>query len=461
MHAAQRILASLLLLLPLTACSMLQVQTDTKAFAQKALSDMDQLAPRPYPCDSGWAASPTGYVVAVAAWAEQAGLRRGDKIVAVGGTPVTSREERVLALYQVPAGGPVALGVTRQGQPLTLSLPCRHQPERYSAERRTLELAARGDWDGCIAADREARRLAGFVASANIQREYRCTIAKFLSYPQPEVVSLIYEFSRLRLRESLYVPGETENVRGTVLRTADYLRSAGFPAYANDLEAQLREAVAARPVEPPPSAPPQPTLSQGTAFAVRPDGTFLTAFHVVKDAKTITATCPGEGAFPITVTSAARRTDLAVLRADRPTPHYLSLVGPEGVRAGDHVFTVGFPAAAFLGTEPKYSDGSVSALSGPGNEATLIQMTAPIQPGNSGGPLVNDEGQVVGVVTSTAAVLAFLGGTGTLPQNVNWAVKSEYATPLFQAPAKQASAGSRTEAISSATKATCMIEVLR
>lgn len=131
------------------------------------------------------------------------------------------------------------------------------------------------------------------------------------------------------------------------------------------------------------------------------------------------------------------------------------------MRAGDHVFTVGFPAAAFLGTEPKYTDGSVSALSGPGNEATLIQMTVPVQPGNSGGPLLNDEGQIVGVVTSTAALLAFLEGTGTLPQNVNWAVKSEYATLLFQAPAKQAPASSRTEAISSATKATCMIEALR
>lgn len=211
----------------------------------------------------------------------------------------------------------------------------------------------------------------------------------------------------------------------------------------------------------PPGVSRQTTTSQGTAFAVRSDGIFLTAFHIVKDAKTITVTCAGEGAFPATVAGAARRTDLAILRAGRPTPHYLSLAGPKALRPGDHVFTVGFPATDLLGTEPKFTDGSVSALSGPGDEATLIQITVPVQPGNSGGPLLNDAGQVVGVVTSTAAVRAFLEGTGTLPQNVNWAVKSDYAFPLFEPPRGLAEPGSRTGAIDLATKATCIVEATR
>ena len=62
---------------------------------------------------------------------------------------------------------------------------------------------------------------------------------------------------------------------------------------------------------------------------------------------------------------------------------------------------------------------------------SLIQTTVPIQPGNSGGPLSDEAGHVVGVVTSTAAVQSFLKYTGTLPQNINWAVKSEYLHPLL------------------------------
>jgi S1-C subfamily serine protease len=440
------------------------MQTDTKAFAQKALLEFDRITPRPYPCDTGWAASQSGYVVAVSSWAEEAGLRPGDKITAISGTTVASQEERTKAYFQVPVGGPVMLGLTRQGEPVTLPLPCRYQPERHTAARRTLEAASRGDWDRCIAAARETRRLAGFVAFGTVVWEHECARAKNPSMASPEgrnFASLHYELSRLRLRESRYVPGETENVRGWVLRFADDLRTGGFPTYANDLEAQLREALAAQPVARPPSGPPQPITSQGTAFAVRPDGTFLTAFHIIKDAKTITVTCPGEGAFPASVVGAARRTDLAILRADRPTPHYLSLARPNTLRPGDHVFTVGFPATDLLGTEPKFTDGSVSALSGPGDEATLIQITVPIQPGNSGGPLLNDEGRVVGVVTSTAAVVAFLEGTGTLPQNVNWAVKSEYATPLFPSSTSQAPAKSRGEAVGQVMKAACMIEAVR
>ncbi len=473
MHTARQIPTILLLglLLLLTACGPIlraqqttRMQTDTKALFQKALSEFDRVGPKPASCGIGAASSPTGYVVAVAGWAEQAGLRLGDKIVAIGGTPVTSSEERAQALQQVPVGGPLVLGVTRQGQPVTLSLPCRYNPERYAAARRTLEAASRGDWDGCIAAVWEVRRLAGIVSYSTVVPEYDCARAKNPSMASPEgrnYASIYYELTRLRLRESLYVPGETENVRGMVLRAADELRKMGFPMYANDLEAQLREALAAQPVAPPQSGPPQAITRQGTAFAVRPDGTFLTAFHIIRDAKTLTVTCPGAGAFPAIVGGTASRTDLAILRADKPTSHYLSLAGPNTLRAGDHVFTVGFPATDLLGTEPKFTDGSVSALSGPGNEATLIQITVPIQPGNSGGPLLNDDGRVVGVVTSTAAVAAFLEGTGTLPQNVNWAVKSEYATPLFEAPITQAPATSRSEAVGQAMKAVCMIEAVR
>jgi S1-C subfamily serine protease len=63
-------------------------------------------------------------------------------------------------------------------------------------------------------------------------------------------------------------------------------------------------------------------------------------------------------------------------------------------------------------------------------EYSLMQISVPVQPGNSGGPLVDVSGGVIGMVTSTIAVEAFFKETGTLPQNINWAVKADYIIPL-------------------------------
>ena len=75
----------------------------------------------------------------------------------------------------------------------------------------------------------------------------------------------------------------------------------------------------------------------------------------------------------------------------------------------------------------------INSLSGIQGDATFFQISAPIQPGNSGGPLIDRHGNVIGIVTATATVSAFLRETGTLPQNVNWAVKADYATLLAPA----------------------------
>jgi PDZ domain len=227
-----------------------QTETDMRLLAREALSRMDRLTPEPSPCGVGWAESPAGYVVAVAQWAEQAGLRPGDRIVAIAGAPVTGLEERLRGYYQVPPHGPFVLGVIRQGQPVTLSLPCRYQPDLFRAERRTLEAASRGDWDGCVAAAREARRLAGVKAYLTLIREHACMRAKNPSMASPDgrdFAALQYELTQTLLRESRYVPGATENIREIVLGMADELRRSGFPAYASDIEVELQSTMGALP----------------------------------------------------------------------------------------------------------------------------------------------------------------------------------------------------------------------
>lgn len=227
-----------------------QGRAEVEALAREALAKSDRATPEPPICSRGWAESATGYVVAVAEWAEQAGLRPGDRIVEVGGAPVATAEERARAYTRVPTGGPFDLAVLRQGQRLGLALPCRHQPELFRAERRTLETASRGDWDGCVAAARDARRLAGYTAYPNVIWEHACMRAKTPSMDAPggaEFVSLSYETARLLLRDSRYVPGGTTSVRETIRQIADDLRQSGASAQADDLESQYRAAVASQP----------------------------------------------------------------------------------------------------------------------------------------------------------------------------------------------------------------------
>lgn len=209
----------------------------------------------------------------------------------------------------------------------------------------------------------------------------------------------------------------------------------------------------------PPSAE-NPSISSGTGFVVDPNGFLLTAFHVIQDAKTISVTCPGQVALPATLRTIARNNDLALLQIAASGLPYLSFGRTGSLRLGDPVFTIGYPASDILGPEPKFTDGSISSLSGLGGEASLLQITVPVQPGNSGGPLVNEQGYAIGVVTSSAAVRPFLQATGALPQNINWAVKADYAVPLFEVPSSQAPAKDRAEAIGRTKQATCTIEVL-
>jgi S1-C subfamily serine protease len=98
------------------------------------------------------------------------------------------------------------------------------------------------------------------------------------------------------------------------------------------------------------------------------------------------------------------------------------------VRRGDTVVTYGFPLTGILSSGPTLTTGDVSALSGLRDNPLQYQISAPVQPGNSGGPLLDAQGHVVGVVTSklNAARIAQMTG-GDIPQNVNFAVKGAEA----------------------------------
>ena len=203
-------------------------------------------------------------------------------------------------------------------------------------------------------------------------------------------------------------------------------------------------------------------MSQGTAFFVRPDGLLLTALHVVDGARSVAVACPGREPAAATLGNGVRGQDLVALKTSLVAPAYLTLRDTRELLPGDPIFTVGFPGVSTAdAAAPKFSDGSVSAVTGPDAETAFLQMTIPVRPGNSGGPVVGADGSAVGVVSSGAAIILLLREPGIFPQNVSWAIKADLGRPLFAQPPALPAARSRSEAIDRATRSACRVLVTR
>jgi len=120
-----------------------------------------------------------------------------------------------------------------------------------------------------------------------------------------------------------------------------------------------------------------------------------------------------------------RETDLALLKIEAQIPPVV-FAGRELGQLGQTVFTVGFPLPDLQGSEPKVTKGILSGLKGLQDAPTSYQIDAAVQPGNSGGPLCDDSGNVIGVVVAKLNAIAVLGATGNMPENVNYAIKKAY-----------------------------------
>src|SRR4029077_1946100 len=104
----------------------------------------------------------------------------------------------------------------------------------------------------------------------------------------------------------------------------------------------------------------------------------------------------------------------------------LPVASSRTVRMGSTVATIGFPNIGLQGFAPKLAKGEIAALSGAQDDPKYFQISVPVQPGNSGGALVDERGNVVGVVAAKLNATAALAASGALPENVNYAVKSSF-----------------------------------
>lgn len=180
-----------------------------------------------------------------------------------------------------------------------------------------------------------------------------------------------------------------------------------------------------------PTEPPKLTFSTGSGFFVSKAGHIVTNAHVVKGCFTITARPDGATAVSAEVLARDAVNDLAVLKVAGPVEKTLSL--RSGVRLGEGIAAFGFPHSDLLATTGNFTIGNVTALAGLRDDSRYLQVSAPVQSGNSGGPLLDSSGNVVGVVSAKLDAIKMAESQGDLPQNVNFAVKAALATSFLDA----------------------------
>ena len=161
-------------------------------------------------------------------------------------------------------------------------------------------------------------------------------------------------------------------------------------------------------------------VSTGTAFSVAPQ-LLVTNHHVISGCRAVSVITP-EGRRAASVVSAEASIDLALLRVFGMRGAVANLRTPRSVALGETVSVFGFPLTGTLSSSGNFTGGLVSSLQGLRNAAGEIQITAPVQPGNSGGPVMDASGLVVGVVQSKLDAVRAAALTGDMPQNVNFAV---------------------------------------
>lgn len=246
--------------------------------------------------------------------------------------------------------------------------------------------------------------------------------------------SLAAAFGEWRFSLDLTNRGEAALILAEIYRRGDGWRLTGSgQGFAGGLPA-LKSALAidiplpsrpSRPPDPGPGGhgrgrPPPGSEFSGSGFAVD-SSHILTNAHVIEGAHKIDAandrfTAPAE------VVLSDPRNDIALLRVERALPAAARFRSEIDIHLGEDVIVLGFPLQGLLGSGPQATGGNVSALCGIGNDTSVLQFSAPIASGNSGGPILDQSGLVLGQVHSSLNLDRIRDG-GSNAENINFGVK--------------------------------------
>ncbi len=172
-------------------------------------------------------------------------------------------------------------------------------------------------------------------------------------------------------------------------------------------------------------------ISSGTGFFINDQGYFVSNNHVVEICSEVKTKNEGQ-TYTANIIAVDKKNDLALGKVNFSDNDYISM-SDDGARLGEEVIVAGFPFQQHLSESIKVTQGIISSLSGPGNDYSIFQMDAAVQPGNSGGPIINNQGELIGVTVAKADSDVFYEETGSLPENINFGIKVETLKPFLSA----------------------------
>jgi hypothetical protein len=185
------------------------------------------------------------------------------------------------------------------------------------------------------------------------------------------------------------------------------------------------------PIQPGSGPHPLRMIGMGSGFIVGKDGQVATDFHVVPNCKEVRLKDAAGKFNNVSHVVASDRDDDVALIAGAGFGTRLKL-GDGQPRLGETVITYGFPLGPMLSSTGNMTTGSISSMAGPQNDAKQFQITAPVQVGSSGGPVIDETGAVIGIVQSKLNVLAVAASTGDVVQNVNFARRTGALKALLE-----------------------------
>jgi S1-C subfamily serine protease len=255
---------------------------------------------------------------------------------------------------------------------------------------------------------------------------------KLVRVPMPSNSSLIAQFWRAKAMTA-YTQGQlfqfnldqTGQLLPVLANCVAKVRQSGVTA-AGDFSVLP----AAKPVAAAPSPDSAPAKSdklfdqKGTGFLVSSNGHLVTNAHVVQGCVgDILGNPSGEAPAKLRLVSSDETNDLALLQATGSFKD-VAKIRDKAIQSGDSVVAIGYPFHGLLTSDFTVTTGIVSSLSGILNDTRFLQISAAIQPGNSGGPLLASSGDVVGVVAAKLNAIKFVRATGNIPEKINFAIKT-------------------------------------
>jgi S1-C subfamily serine protease len=224
---------------------------------------------------------------------------------------------------------------------------------------------------------------------------------------------------------------------------------------------------AALPKKAVPAKPAVRTVSTGSGIVITEGGLILTNEHVVRQCDAYQVALDSTRTVKATLRAADAARDLALLAVEEPFPLAARLRRDAAPRLGEPVAVVGYPLVQVLSAQPNVSFGHVNSTVGLKGNPSQMQIDVPIQRGNSGGPVFDTAGNVIGIVVSKLDALKLAKSTGDLPQNINFAIRGEVVRSFLEAEQVDFTASSasvkleNTEIASRGTAVTVLIRCVR